>query len=110
MSQDYEILIRINETMDCTLKWLKFLGFEKLRKIFDENFKEDFEYQLYDQSDGKKSTRKLAEKLPISHNTVTNFWDKWVELGIMEKVSVKSGGSRGKRIFSLSELGIDIPE
>ena len=100
-----EDLVKIMKDM---LKWLKFFGFEKLKKILDENFNEEYEYLLYEQSDGLKTTRELAENLPISRETKTSYWDKWTELGIMEKIPVKGGGTRGKKIFTLSELGIDI--
>lgn len=110
MSQDYEILKQTYQIMNEILKWLKFIGNEKIRKIINENFKKDYEFLLYDMSDGKKATRELAEKLPISKDTITTYWDKWTELGIMEKVPVQGGGTRGKKIFTLSELGIDIPK
>lgn len=110
MSQDYEILKQTHETLNEILKWLKFIGNEKIRTIFKENFKEDFEFKLYDLSDGKRTTRELAAELSINKDTVTTYWDKWTELGIMEKIPVKGGGTRGKKIFSLSELGVDIPK
>ncbi|HUT80693.1 MAG TPA: hypothetical protein VMZ29_05760 [Candidatus Bathyarchaeia archaeon] len=100
----------LNKTMNEILKWLKFLGFEKALEIFKNNFSEDFEYKLYELSDGNRTTRELAGILPINKDAVTTYWDKWAGLGIMEKISVKGGGTRGKKIFSLLELGIAVPE
>lgn len=61
----------------------------KNKKIFAENFTEEYEYLLYDMSDGTKTTRELAEVLPISRDAVTTHWDKWTELGFMEKIPSK---------------------
>lgn len=110
MSQDYDILKKSFEKLEDILKWLKFLGFEKIRVVFSENFTESYEYFLYDMSDGKNTSRDLVELLSISRETITSHWDEWTVLGIMEKIPVKGGGTRGKRIFSLTELGIDLPK
>lgn len=85
---------------------LKDKGLGKLRSIIKENFDKPYSYLLYEKSDGTKTTRDLANEFTISHVTIASYWDKWTELGIMEKISVKGGGSRGKKLFSLSEIGI----
>jgi len=86
-------------------EWVKLIGLNKLKKIIEDNFNEPYLFDLYEKSDGLKTTRDLATEFPISPKTVTSYWDKWTELGIMEKVSVQRG-ERGKKLFSLSEIGI----
>ena len=99
-----------NEVLQEMLKWIKFFGKEKLRNIILENLKEDYILKLYHLSDGKSTARELADILPISHTTVTKHWNDWHKLGIVEKIEVMGGGSRGKKLFELSEIGIDIQE
>ncbi len=52
---------------------------------------------MYELSDTDKTSRELAELFPISRETITNYWKKWTELGIIEKKPVKGGGNRCKK-------------
>ena len=45
----------------------------------------------------------------MSRNTVSIWWNKWIKAGIAEPISVKGGGIRAKRVFSLDDFGIEVP-
>ena len=61
--------------------------------------------QIYQQSDGKKSSRELAGVLKnkCSHATVVNNWNRWASLGIV--IPAKQKG-RFMAAFDLQEYGI----
>lgn len=58
-------------------------------------------------SDGKKSTREIANIVNMNMNTVSRWWREWKILGIVNEVL---NGRRVKKLFSLEELGIEVPK
>ena len=90
------------------LTWLKIAEYNNVKKLLLNTLKEDMDKIIYHLSDGK-SSRKIAKKIPVSHATVVNYWKKWIEIGIVEPVSTR-GGISYKKVFSLEDFGIEIPE
>lgn len=90
------------------LKWVRLEGVQRVETTLNKLLKTDTERLVYENSDGRTS-REIAEIAGVSHTTVTNYWNRWAEYGIVEEVRAR-GGTRYKRIFSLSDFGIVVPE
>jgi len=90
------------------LKWIRFQGWKNVKEVLLDTLQDDVAKLVYHYSDGR-SSRKIAEKVPVNYVTVTKYWRKWAKIGIVEPIKVK-GGTRYKRIFSLEDFGIEIPE
>jgi hypothetical protein len=89
------------------LKWTKFDGLQKLKGILETTLDDDAKKLVYHLSDGSDS-RQIASKVRVSDWTVRNYWKKWAVLGIMEPCPKYKG--RYWKLFSLEEIGIEIPE
>lgn len=105
LSQKFDRIIGL---LNEILKWERFQGWKNVKDVLLDALKDDIMKLVYHYSDGR-SSRKVAEKVSISHNTVVNYWKKWAKIGIVEPINVK-GGTRYKRIFSLEDFGIEIPK
>lgn len=99
---------KVIELLEEILKWVKFQGWQNVKGILLDVLKDDVSKLVYHYSDGR-SSREVAEKVRIHHTTVTNYWKRWAKIGIVEPVKVQRG-TRYKRIFSLEEFGIEIPQ
>lgn len=92
------------------LKWVKFSGMKSVKEVLLNNLTDNTKILVYHYSDGINSIPMLKNLIGIKGNTVIfNLWNKWKNIGIMEKVPAK-GGERGKKIFNLEDFGIQIPE
>lgn len=90
------------------LKWNKFVAISAVKDIAIRTLKTDAERIVFEHSDGKKSSVEIGALAGVSHMTVVNYWKKWDMLGIV--IPAESYKGRYKRICSLAELGIDVPE
>ena len=66
--------------------------------------------KIYHLSNGKNSSRSIAENVSVSHSTILNYWNTWSNFNIVEPIPVKGGGSRYKKIFNLEDFGITTPK
>ena len=99
---------RIIQLLEEILKWTRIEGMQKTKTIFDEFVKTDVEKLVYENSNGQTS-REVGAIAQTSHTTVVSYWRKWSKFGIVEEV-VSRGGTRYKRIFSLTDFGIEVPQ
>jgi DNA-binding transcriptional MocR family regulator len=106
MSTD-EKLDRIASLLEDILKWERIDGMGKAETLMKELMKRDVEKLVYENSDGRTS-REIADASGVSHGTVVNYWNKWAKYGLVEEVKSR-GGTRYRKIFSLSDFGIEIP-
>jgi DNA-binding MarR family transcriptional regulator len=90
------------------LKWTRFEGIQKARDTLETLLKTDIEKIIYQNSDGRTS-REIAQLVGTSHPTVIRHWKRWSVYGIVEEVRSR-GGSRYKRVFSLPDFGIEVPQ
>ncbi|MHA1828345.1 MAG: hypothetical protein ACTSX6_06825 [Candidatus Heimdallarchaeaceae archaeon] len=95
------------ELLEELLKWTKASTRPTIKKIFLENLTTDSEKIIYELSDGESSP-KIAKKAGIDPSTVRDYWKKWADAGIME--ICPNYKRRCCKIFTLSELGIEVPE
>lgn len=91
------------------LKWIKFSGMKEIRELLTNVLSTNTERLMYELTDGEASTRDIAVKCNVTHVTVGNYWQKWKVMGILEATE-KYNGKRYKKICSLKEIGIDVPE
>lgn len=89
------------------LKWSKVQGILTARQVLSSSLRGDSEKLAYQFSDGRGS-QEVAKVAGVSYATVTVYWKKWATLGVVEPMKVQ-GGTRYRRIFSLEDLGIDVP-
>jgi len=103
-----EVLTSIETTLKEILKWVKVTSIPNVKKLLLEVLSSDEEKIAYHYSDGRGS-QDIAKLVRVSHTTVTRWWKAWIYAGIAENVSVK-GGERARRIFSLENFGIEVPQ
>jgi hypothetical protein len=89
------------------VKWNKFQGMIKAKEVLLDALRNDSEKLAYAASDGRGS-QEVARTAGVSHTTVVSYWNRWATLGIVEPLAVK-GGTRYRAVFSLSDLGIQVP-
>lgn len=93
-----------------TLKWVKFSGMKDVKEVLLDNLTDETKILIYYYSNGVNAIPFIKNLLGIGgNNVIPNLWNKWKNLGIMEKVPAR-GGERGKKIFDLEDFGIPIPE
>jgi len=89
------------------LKWARVQGIVTARQVLSSSLRNDSEKLAYQFSDGRGS-QEVAKVAGVSYATVTIYWKKWATLGVVEPMKVQ-GGTRYRRIFSLEDLGIEVP-
>lgn len=105
-----EITNTLLEEMRSLKVWAKFGGFANFKSIVNKVLTTDTDKRVYELSDGERSTRDIARRsyINLSHATVANMWQKWLEYGLVEPSRRYKG--RFKKIISLRDLGFPIPE
>lgn len=99
---------RIIELLEEMLKWTKVTSIPHVKTLLSEILPSDKEKVAYHYSDGRGS-QEVAKFAKVGFATITKWWKVWARAGIAELVSVK-GGERAKRIFSLEDFGIVVPQ
>lgn len=99
---------RVIELLEELVKWTKVTSIPKVREILDELVKSPEEKIAYAFSDGKRTTREVAEIAKTNKNNISKLWRKWVKLGIAEPITA-SGGNRARSVFCLEDFGIEVP-
>jgi len=89
------------------VKWTKPQGLLTVRQVLASALRSDAEKLVYNFSDGRGS-QEVAKVSGVSFPTVTVYWKRWSALGIVEPMKVQ-GGTRYRRLFSLEDLGIEVP-
>lgn len=99
---------RIAELLEEILLWTKYDYSATKQKMIEhlDTVDKKIAYQL---SDGEKSTRDIAKLISASQKSVSNWWQKWFELELMEQTE-KYGRGRYNRLISLTRMGIPVPE
>jgi transposase len=100
-------LLEINREI---LKWIKFTSFQKVKTVLEQTLSDNERKLVYHLSDGTNTREVIAKLTPVSEGTISNWWRTWVKQGIIDSISVKGGGSRGKKIFNLEDFDISIPK
>jgi len=103
MSKEDEMI----ELLEELVKWTKVTSIPHVKKLLLEILETPEEKIAYQFSDGKTS-REVAKEANVSVGTISNWWKKWSKAGIAEAISVKGGGKRARRLFSLDDFGVEL--
>ena len=103
MDNDQEIKDILKEI----LKWTKFEGMQKVKQVLETTLDNDAKKLIYELSDSKSSPE-IASIAGVNSLTGRNYWKEWAVLGIVEVHPDYK--KRYRRIFSLGEVGIEVPE
>jgi hypothetical protein len=106
MSEDQNL--KIIQLLEEILKWTRLEGIQKAKSTLETLLTNDVEKLVYQNSDGRTS-REIANVAGTSHPTVIRYWRKWSTFGIVEELR-SQGGTRYKRVFSLPDFGIEVPQ
>jgi len=99
---------KIIEILIEMLKWIKVTSIPHVKKLLIELLPSDEEKIAYHYSDGRTS-QEISQLAGVSYVTITKWWKSWIRAGIAEPISVK-GGERAKRVFSLDDFDIEVPQ
>jgi len=91
------------------LKWIRFAGMKGVKDQLEATLETDQKKIVYQLSDGSRTIAEINRITGVSTGSVSGYWQKWVKLGLGEKIAVK-GGERFKCSFYLEDLGIEIPD
>ena len=97
------------ELLEELVKWTRVTSIPHVKKILLEILPSPEEKNAYQSSDGKKSSKEVANLANVSYVTITLWWKKWIKAGIAEGVSAK-GGKRARKAFLLDDFGIEVPK
>jgi len=100
---------RMIELLEELVKWTKVTSIPHVKKLLLEILPSPEEKIAYQLSDGKTS-RDVAKQVNTGNATIARWWNKWMKAGIAEPISVKGGGKRARRLFSLDDFGIEVPK
>lgn len=92
------------------VKWTKFQAWSKVKEVLLNVLNDDIKKLIYHFSDGKSSSRKMTEKVPVGHSTIVKYWNDWAKSNIVEPIPVRGGGTRYKKMFNLEDFGIELPK
>jgi hypothetical protein len=94
-----------NDLLREILLWLRFQSLDKAKSAVAALLDTDKKKIVFEQTDGKNSSRGLATKCSVDRGAVLRWWAEWFTAGIIVKE-----GDTYRRLFSLKELGIKLPE
>jgi hypothetical protein len=94
-----------NDLLREILRWLRFQSLDKAKQAVAGLLDTDKKKTVFEFTDGNTSGRALAAKCGVDRNTLFRWWNDWFTAGIITK-----DGDTYKRLFSLKELGIKLPD
>ena len=104
---------RTEDLMEEMVKWLRFMGTQEARDVisdalsYDDKEKEEAAKIAYQLTNGKNTTRDIAEYIPFSYRWVSYRHSDWATLGIIEKESEQAPY---KHLIPLDAIGIEYSE
>ena len=100
--QFVELLERIADASEEIALRLRVADEGALERALASYFSSPGELQAYRYSDGKRSSREIAQLAGVSHVTVVGYWKRWSEEGLAQPSDAYRG--RYRRSYSLSRL------
>ena len=101
----------LEEKIDELIFWSKFSTWTTFVNVLKSTLRDESDKLIYELSDGKRSTREIAQFLTasgrrITHTSVVNLWQKWYSIPIVMP-GARTG--RFKKVVSLKSAGIGLP-
>jgi len=99
---------RTIELLEEILLWTKY-DYSATKQKMLQHLDTDDKIIAYQLSDGENSTYDIEKKFSLTAMTISNWWSRWFQAGLVEQTE-KYGGGRYKRLISLTKMGIKVPE
>lgn len=102
----------LSAKIDELLFWTRYTVWKTFIADLKVALRDDVDKLIYELSDGKNSSRDIAQTISktgrrVTHATVANMWQKWALIPIVIPAS-RTG--RYKKVVSLKNTGIEVPE
>lgn len=94
-------------TLEEIARWTRFMGLTAVREVVQKVLTSEEDCSIYYLSTGV-SSREIERVLKVSRSTIQARWAKWQALGIVKDSPRWQG--RKEAVFTLQELGLEIPE
>lgn len=108
LTNDFE---ELSEKIDELIFWVKYSTWKSFKMDLKVALRDDVDKLVYELSDGKRSTRDIADEISktgrkITHTTVANMWQKWA----LSSLVIPAGRSgRYRKVASLKAVEIQFP-
>lgn len=93
------------------IQWQRFSSWNNLKEVLNDVLDESDEVKhqakklTFELSNGKNNQTDIADKIPYSQVSVSNWHSEWEGLGLVRK----NGDGNAEHIISLEKLGIEVP-
>lgn len=104
-----ESLERITRSLEEIAKWTKVTSIPKVKDTLKEFIKTPEDANVYNLSDGERTTREMEKLTKVGRMSVARLWKKWIRAGLAEPIPSEGGGNRAKSLFSLEDFDIECP-
>lgn len=106
MSEEFD-----SEKLDELIFWVRYPVWKTFLNDLKTTLRDDVDKLVYELSDGKNSTRDIAQNVikmgkKVSNVTVANMWQKWALIPLV--IPARTTG-RYRKVVSLKSVGIDLP-
>lgn len=108
MTKEFE---ELSDKIDELIFWTKYSAWKSFKMDLKVALRDDIDKLVYELSDGKRSTREIADEISktgrkITHTTVANMWQKWA----LSSLLIPAGRSgRYRKVTSLKAVEIQFP-
>jgi hypothetical protein len=108
---EQDVSEELSEKIEELVFWARYSAWKTFIADLKVTLRDDVDKLVYELSDGKNSTRDIAQIVSqtgrkVTHVTVANMWQKWSSIPLVLPAS-RTG--RYKKIVSLKLAGIDVP-
>lgn len=108
MNKEFE---ELSNKVDELIFWAKYSAWKSFKMDLKVALRDDVDKLVYELSDGKRSTREIADEISkigrkITHTTVANMWQKWA----LSSLVIPAGRTgRYRKVTSLKAAEIQFP-
>jgi len=100
-----------SEKIDELIFWVRYPVWKTFLVDLKATLRDDVDKLVYELSDGKNSTRDIAQIVTelgkkVSNVTVTNMWQKWTLIPLVIPARISG---RYRKVVSLKSVGIELP-
>ena len=78
-----------NDILKEILKWQKLQGLQAFKSLAVGILDTKEKRMVYEMSDGTLTVKQISEKVKVSTGTISNWWNRWLAEGILNKENNK---------------------